>query len=155
MSETAVPNQISPSEALEKLAREAIDLAKKAKRNNKSLRGDNFYGNKLATLRADATNALRSLATNSAGDTSAIAELIESVFSRSTDPKTRTKSFQELCYNLRTTWRSVRIPNEDDGLFPLSILSQANRGHSVTYGRQMTGCYSSGWNDSAALMIRR
>lgn len=155
MSGIAVTNQVSPSQALEKLAREAIDLAKKAKRNNKSLRGDNFYANKLATLRADATNTLRSLSTNSAGDTSAMAELIESVFSPSTDSKARTKSFQELSYNLRTTWRSLPVPTEGDGLFPLSVLSQANRGYLVTIGRQMNGCYTSGWYDAAAVMMRR
>lgn len=145
----------SPSERLEQLAHDALDVAKKARRQRKSLAGDNFYGNKLATLRADATNEFRSLGTASAGDSSALAELIENVFSPTSDQKIRTSAAQELCYNLRTNWRTLRVPREDDGLFPLSILTQANRGYLVTVGRQMNGSYTAGWYDAAAVMMRR
>lgn len=145
----------SPSETLEKLACAALSVTKKAKRYRKNLNGDNFYANKLATLRADATNAFKSLGSSSAGDSSAAAELIESVFAATTDSGGRTKAVQELCYYLRTSWRSVLVPREDDGLFPLSILSQAKRGYLVTIGRQMNGCFTSGWHDAAAVMMRR
>lgn len=145
----------SPSEALEKLSRAALAVAKKAKRYRASLGGDNFYANKLATLRADATNTFRSLASSSAGDSSATAELMESVFAPTTDSVTRAKAVQELCYNLRTSWRSAPILREDDGLFPLSILSQAKRGYLITIGREMNGCFTSGWHDAAAVMMRR
>ena len=43
----------------------------------------------------------------------------------------------------------------DEGVFPLSIIAQANRGYLVTVGRQMNGCYTSGWYDGAAVMMRR
>jgi len=147
--------ELSTSENLERLAREAIDTAKKARRHRKSLSGDNFYGNKLATLRADATNALRQVSLPGAGDSSAIAELIEAIFSASTDMKARTQAGQEFSYQLRTSWRTTPVPREDDGLFPLSILSQAHRGYLVTVGRQMNGCFTSGWYDAAAVMMRR
>ena len=151
----AAAKQKSASERLDELARAALDVAKKAKRNGKGLGGDNFYANKLATLRADATNAFRSLSSASAGDSSAIAELLETAFSPTTVAGPRAKAVQELCYNLRTTWRSSPVPREDDGLFPLSILAQAKRGYLVTVGRQMNGSFTSGWYDAAAVMMRR
>lgn len=146
---------LSASERIEQLALEAVGVAKKAKRHNKSLGGDNFYANKLATLRADATNAFRALAPTTAGDSSAIAELLEVVFSATAERKKRAATCQELCYNLRTTWRSAAVPNEDEGLFPLSLLSQAKRGYLVTIGRQMNGAYGMNWYDAAAVMMRR
>ena len=146
---------LSPSQRLEQLTREALDTAKKAKRNGKSLSGDNFYANKLATLRADATNAFRDLAPTSAGDSSVIAELLETVFSSTSDPKKRTSASQELAYNLRTTWRSTAVPKEDEGLFPLSLLARAKRGYLVSVGRQMNGAYGMSWYDAAAVMMRR
>lgn len=155
MSTSPQPRSPSPSEALESLARTALDVAKKARRYNKTLKGDNFYSNKLATLRADATNSFRSLSSASVGDSSAIAELIDFVFSSSTEIRQRTNAFQELSYHLRTAWRSASVPREDEGLFPLSILAQAKRGYLVTVGRQMNGCYTTGWYDAAAVMMRR
>ena len=154
-AKTKTDAQPSPSENLEQLAREAILVTKKAKRQKKSLAGDNFYANKLATLRADATNVFRSLAPTSAGDSSAIAELMESVFSATAAAKARAASCQELCYNLRTTWRLATAPKEDEGLFPLSLLSKANRGYLVSVGRQMNGAYSMNWYDASAVMMRR
>lgn len=152
----AVSNRIlSPSERLERLAKEAMGTAKKARRNRKSLSGDNFYANKLATLRADATNTFRDLSPTSAGDSSAIAELIETLFSPTSASKSRASAFQELCYNLRTTWRSSLAPKEDEGLFPLSLLARANRGYLVTVGRQMNGAYGMKWYDAAAVMMCR
>jgi hypothetical protein len=146
---------LSASERLEQLAREAVVTTKKAKQHRKSLNGDNFYANKLATLRADATNAFRDLAPTTAGDSSAIAELLETVFSPTKDARTRTAAVQELCYNLRTTWRSAAAPQEDEGLFPLSLLAKANRGYLVSVGRQMNGAYGMNWYDAAAVMMRR
>jgi hypothetical protein len=145
----------SASEQLDSLAKEAVQVAKKAKRNRKSLTGDNFYANKLATLRADATNAFKRLAPTSAGDTSAIAELMEAVFSPTSDSKKRLAACRELCFNLRTTWRSAAVPKEDGGLFPLNLLAQTKRGYLATIGRQMNGTYGIGWYDAAAVMMRR
>ena len=145
----------SLSETLEALGRTALDIAKKARRHKKSLKGDNYYANKLITLRADATNIFRSLSSASVGDSSAIAELIDSVFSPSTEIRHRTTSFQELSYHLRTTWRSTATQQEDLGLFPLSILAQTRRAYLMTVGRQMNGCFISGWYDASAVMMRR
>src|SRR5207248_9832176 len=116
---SSVQGSSSASEKIEQLARDAIDVTKKARRHHQNLSGDNFYANKLATLRADATNAFRSLSSATVGESSAIAELIESVFAATTDKKHRTTAFYELVHNLRTAWRSTSVPREDEGLFPL------------------------------------
>lgn len=153
MTQSTAP--VSISERLEQLAGDALSVAKKAKRNRKSLAGDNFYANKMATLRADATNAFKGLAPTTAGDTSAIAELIEAVFSPSGDSKKRLTACRELCHNLRTVWRSTAAPREDEGLFPLNLLAQTRRGYLVTVGRQMNGTYGMAWFDAAAVLMRR
>lgn len=150
------PPTSNPTEKLEALATRAVELAKTARRNRMSLSGSNYYANKLVELRADATNTYRELAPLTAGDSSALGELIEQVFSVSTAPKARAQAARELTFSLRTTWRSAGLaPREDDGIFPLSILSQAGRGYLVTVGRQMNGCFSQGWYDASAVMMRR
>jgi hypothetical protein len=143
---------------LETLAQQALRLAKKARRNWKNLASDNFYGNKLAELRADATNAFRELSSQSVGDTTTLAELTETVFAAQTTAADRLAAVRELIFALRTTWKES-IPTKsivpDDGLFPLAILMQANRGYLATVGRQMNGCFSQGWYDACAVMMRR
>ena len=84
----------------ERLAIEAIVVTKKA--NGSKSSWNNFYGNKLATLRADATNAFRNLAPTSAGDSSAIAELLEAVFSPTADSRRELRHARSCCYNLHS-----------------------------------------------------
>jgi hypothetical protein len=149
-----------PATVLETLSQQAVAVARKARKHAKNLRGDNFYGNKLAELRADATNAFRQLASRSAGDSSALAELVEIVFSPDTHHPKRIDANRELVVALRTTWHQEAVPattitDTSGDLFPLSILSEAKRGYLVTVGRQMNGCYRSGWFDSSAVMMRR
>jgi hypothetical protein len=147
----------APAELLQAFVQRGVDLAKTARRNRKSLTGDNFYANKLVELRADATNAFRQLTSRSAGDTSALAELIEAVFAPTTRSKDRAAAARELTYALKTTWSNQpkHAVDEEEGLFPLLILSQANRGYLVSVGRQMNGCFSAGWYDASAVMMRR
>ncbi len=153
----AAPDE-SPPKQLERIVQEAIDVARKARKHRKNLGGDNFYANKLAELRADATNVFRQFASTSAGDASTLAETIEGVFSADTHAKQRAALAHELLFSLRTTWRSqsgttTGGPTED--LFPLSVLSQAGRGYLVTIGRQMNGCFAAGWHDACLVMMRR
>lgn len=147
----------TPEASLEGLAQQAIEVAKKARKHKQNLANDNFYGNKLAELRADAANVFRELSSQSIGDTTALAELIEAVFAPQTMAPRRLAASRELIFALRTTWRAPKpkAPSGDEGLFPLTILVQANRGYLVTIGRQMNGCYSQGWHDACAVMMRR
>jgi hypothetical protein len=148
----------SQTSLLENITDAALELAKKARRHRKSLAGDNFYGNKLASLRADATNAFRGLSSQSAGDSTALAELVEAVFAAETDPTKRLNSARELKFALRTTWHTKpdgAIKNAIPDLFPQSILAQASRGYLVTVGRQMNGTNQAGWLDACLVMMRR
>jgi hypothetical protein len=128
-----------------------------ARRQRRSLSGDNYYANKMLELRADATNAFRELSAQSAGDTSAMAEMIETVFSAHIDRNRRSQTARELLFSLRTTWRTPSIagPSVGTQLFPLTILDQTRRGYLTSVGRQMNGCFTSGWYDACAVMLRR
>jgi len=121
-----------------------------------NLSGSNYYANKLVELRADAINIYRELAPLTLGDSSALGEMIERVFAAMTTAAAREEAARDLLFSLRTTWRSANpAPREDDGLFPLSILSQAGRGYLISVGRQMNGCFSQAWYDASAVMMRR
>jgi hypothetical protein len=146
---------VTPSKTLEDLAVKALGVAKKARSQRRSLGGDNFYANKLAILRAEATNVLRSLSSTSADDAAAITPLVEVAFSPSTNQKERTHAVRQLRYQLQTTWRQATLPAAGEGLFPLSILAQTKRGYLVVIGRQMNGCFTMAWHDAAAVMMRR
>lgn len=148
----------SPAASLEALAQQALHIAKTALKHKQNLARDNYYGNKLAELRADAANAFRGLSAQSVGDTTALAELIESVFAAPTAASDRLASARELVFALRTTWKqpkSTSTPAADEGFFPLTILAQANRGYLTAIGRQMNGCFAQGWYDACAVMMRR
>lgn len=142
---------------LEDLVNQALDIARKARKHRCNLSGDNFYGNKLANLRAAATNAFQALSSDSPGDVSAMAEMIESVFSPSTDKKERVRLARDLTFSLQTTWKmSVKAQSPSpESLFPMSILSSANRGYLVAIGRQMNECFAAGCLDACAVMLRR
>ncbi len=152
----AVPREISAPEALESLVQAALKVARTALRNHNSLAGDNFYANKLIELRAEATNIFQDLSARTAGDTSAMAEMIEGVFSPGTSRRDRAAISRELIFSLRTTWRKQPAPGlEEKNLFPPSILAETKRGYLSSIGRQMNGCYSAEWYDAAAVMMRR
>lgn len=148
----------APATILEQTIQRALDIAKKARKYKQKLTSDNFYANKLAELRAAAVNAFQDLSSQSAGDVSAMAEMIEAVFSSRTNAKKRADTARELIFSLRTTWRdqkSVATHVESDTLFPTTILAKTNRGYLITIGRQMNGCFSAGWYDGCAVMMRR
>ncbi len=148
----------SPGVRLEALSQQALHVSKKARKHKQNLANDNYYGNKLAELRADAANAFRELSSQTVGDTTALAELTEDVFAAKTAAPERLSAARELTFALRTTWKETKPGKStvgDEGLFPLAILVQANRGYLVTIGRQMNGCFSEGWYDGCAVMMRR
>ena len=92
------------------------------------------------------------------GDTSALAELMQKVFSVDASAKERAQAARELQFALKTTWAEAK-PNqanlEENAIFPLVTLNQTRRGYLVAVGRQMNGSYSAGWYDACAVMMRR
>lgn len=146
----------TPVERLHKLVETAIAAARTAKHNRASLTGLNFYADKLAKLRTDATVAFTELADPSVGDISAVAEMIQHVFAPATNLRERASVARELLHELRTRkWRSTPVQNVGDSVFPLSLLAKTRRGYLTALGRQMNGCFESGWYDGCAVMMRR
>lgn len=148
----------SPQERMAALAKDAVACSRTAVRHKKSLSGVNFYADKLAKLRADATIAFTALGDMSLGDTSALAELIEIVFAPTSMPKARAEALRDLNFELTTKWRATPAKvsfNVDGGVLPLDILQQTGRGYLISVGRQANGSYDAGYFDGAAVMMRR
>ncbi|MDB5293819.1 MAG: hypothetical protein JWL69_5060 [Phycisphaerales bacterium] len=148
----------SPQEALLGYIDLAVGCSKTARKHNQSLSGSNFYASKMADLRADATNEFGRLGGGSVGDTSALAKLMQKVFSSDATATERAQAAQDLRFALKTTWADAVVDNgklEEGGVFPLVTLIEANRGYLVSVGRQANGCYAAGWYDACAVMMRR
>lgn len=136
----------------------AVDISKKAKGHGRDLSGINFYADKLAELRTDAVVLFRELADPSVGDITAMAEMIGFVFAPQTRYEDRVRTARELLYELKTRkWKtpSSSAAGEEDALFPLGLLTRTRRGYLTSVGRQMNGCFSAGWYDGCAVMMRR
>jgi hypothetical protein len=86
-----------------------------------------------------------------------MAEMVQLVFAADTDYRRRTELSRNLTHELRTKkWRSVPVQSgEEEGLFPLSLIAKTRRGYLLSVCRQMNGCFTSGWFDAAAVMMRR
>lgn len=148
----------TPQQCLLELIECAIKVAKTARKHCKSLNGANFYADKMADLRADATNLFGRISGKSVGDTTAMAELMQAVFSTDVPGRDRAQAARELHVALKTTWANIRADQselEESGVFPLVTLNQTSRGYLVSVGRQMNGCYKAGWYDGCAVMMRR
>jgi hypothetical protein len=147
-----------PQELLSELIENALATAKTARKHGHSLSSVNYYADKMANLRADATNAFSAVPKRSVGDTTAVAELMQTVFSVNTSPKERATAARDLQFTIKTTWNKAPADSndlEEAGIFPLVKLNQTKRGYLVAVGRQMNGSYASGWYDSSAVMMRR
>jgi len=146
----------SPVQRLKNLVDEAVSVARTARRNRASLNGLNFYADKMAKLRTEATLAFKESGDPSLGDISAVAEMIQLVFAPEMDLARRVVVARELAHELQTNkWKADAVPAISDNLFPLSLLSKTRRGYLIAVGRQMNGCFESGWYDACAVMMRR
>jgi len=150
--------RLRPHEVIADLAMKAGEVVRTAKRHKKSLSGDNFYAEKLVRLRTDATIAFRQLASSGVGDVTAMAELLEIVFSPSVSSGTRRDAIRDLRFQLKTKWSEAKPsapPGEEDAIFPLALLVRTRRGYLVQIARQMNGSFVQGWYDTCAVMMRR
>jgi hypothetical protein len=147
-----------PQDVIADLATKAGELVRTAKRNKQSLTGSNFYAEKLVELRTDATIAFRQLGAEGVGEVTALAELLETVFSPSAAAATRRDAIRDLRFQLKTKWAEAKPsapPGEEDAIFPLALLTKTRRGYLVHIARQMNGSYVQGWYDACAVMMRR
>ncbi len=149
---------MTPQDSIAELAGQAEEVARTARKHNQSLKGSNFYAEKLAKLRADATNAFRQLAAGPVGDVSVLTELIETSFSPSATREARRDAVRELSFQLKTKWVGAgpgAPPGEEDAIFPLALLAKTRRGYLSHIARQMNGSFEMGWYDACAVMMRR
>lgn len=148
----------SPQAKLIELAGAVEGLVKTARRNNQSLKGSNFYADRLADLRADATNTFKQLASASVGDASTLAELLETCFAATSTPAQRRDALRDLRFQLKTAWSDAKATPPagiENAVFPLSELAKTKRTYLVAVARQMNGCYVLEWYDACAVMMRR
>jgi hypothetical protein len=146
----------TPVERIQQAADGAVELARTARRNRAGLNGLNFYADKLAKLRTEATVVFKELGEPSVGDISAVAELMQLTFASETELKRRVSVARELVHELRTRkWRSGIVREVPDNIFSLSLLAKSRRGYLIAIGRQMNGSFESGWYDACAVMMRR
>lgn len=149
---------VPPQHQLMSLVDEAIATAKMGRRHRKPLDGANHYADKMASLRADATNVFSRVTSKSVGDTSAEAELMQTVFAANTKAKARAQAARDLQFKIKTSWTELPPDTthlEKSGVFPLVKLEQTGRGYLLSIGRQANGCYTQGWYDGCAVMMRR
>jgi hypothetical protein len=149
----------TPASLLRDLTQQALEVAKKARRNRKSLSGDNHYGNKFADLKYQATEAFEQLATLSMGDATALAELLASIFHPNTVSTDRLRAQRELTSALRRLSRvptaAAQTPTSSTNFIPPSILDDSECAYIIAIGRQLNGCYQNGWRDASMVMMRR
>lgn len=150
---------VTPAFLIKGLTQQALQVAKKARRYSKSLSGDNHYGNRFADLRSRATEAFEQLATYSTGDTTAVAELIDRIFHPNISSSIRLGAQRELTSALRRLSRASPAPAQPStsstNFIPPSIFDDLKRPYIITIGRQLNGCYQSGWRDASMVMMRR
>jgi hypothetical protein len=148
----------SPADRIIAMSQDAHRVARAARRNGKGLGGVNYYADKMASLRTDATNAFREVGERTLGDASALAELMQTVFSSSSTPRERAQAARDLRHALKTATAGpshLSEGGEAGGLFPLVKLEKTRRGYLIRVGRQMNGAYDAGWYDACAVMMRR
>jgi Domain of unknown function (DUF4145) len=146
----------TPVERLQEFVDTAVKVARVARKHRASLAGLNFYADKFAKLRTDSFVLFRELGDPSVGDISAVAEMMQLTFAPKTEFKKRFSVARELLHELQThKWRGSRIDDVADSVFPLSLLAKTRRGYLISVGRQMNGCFDSGWYDACAVMMRR
>jgi hypothetical protein len=149
----------TPASMLRDITRQALDVARKARRNRKSLSGDNHYGNRFADLKSSATEAFELLPGLSTGDATALAELLEAVFEPKAEAVDRLSAQRELTSALRRLSRvapaPAQAPSPSRNFFPPSILDDTKRPYIIAIGRQINGCYQHGWRDASMVMMRK
>ena len=106
--------------------------------------------NKMADLRADATNTFERLASKSVGDTTALTELIEKVFSTDAKVTDRAQALRDLQFTVKTKWKEVT----DDQTDQASVSDDQFTGNSLDFTMgQLDGLITVG--DLLSLPLRK
>jgi len=147
---------------------EIVKVSKTAKKHNKSLSGDNYYGNKFGELRsafAQTRKELGSMIENmEQPDLKKANNLLEPYFELLVKPDTsqndrfsaKKQVFFVLHSQIEPFLRDIKIGKipKTDAVIPIDIV-KGTRGYIEKIAQQANGCYESGWFDACAVMIRR
>jgi hypothetical protein len=165
---------MTPSEAKAALAQLCAqahvlsETAKTAQRNNKSLRGDNFYGHRFHDAVAALTGTLSRLnpaltGLTEAGTVAAVDALkrsCETLKSFDADNQTRMKAVKSIelaCHGTLAhaidALDAAAVPATEQVL-PMAVVN-GTRGYFEKIVQFANGCYERGWFDPASVMIRR
>lgn len=152
-------------ENLQKACRDAVDIAKTASRNNVSLSGHNFYGNKFHTKVVEISSLEVRLQTTLATVLSELEidklnSFLSSLKSTSLPKKRRQDSLKEL--NLFCQSQIIpKVENftvdstpKTEQVLPLAVVN-GTKTYFENMIIQANGCYEHGWYDSCSVMIRK
>ena len=147
----------TPQIILLRCAEDALAIAKTALKNKKSLSGGGFYAGKLSVVKAEATNALRYFSNGSEENVNKLRSVVEKLCSGDKlKPAERSKAAYDLQFILSTDWSSDPVTVlAQGGVLPFQILEETKRGYLIKIGKEINGCYQSGFYNGCAVMMRR
>jgi len=151
---------------LQRCATESCEIARTAERNQKSLKGENFYGKKfheslIALSRVEAKLKPVATAYNvGSEDSKQLAVHIATLKSDSARQRERTDALKQLKLIIQSelvptieSMTASPVPNTEQVL-PLSVV-KGTRNYLERIITQANGCYEHQWFDASSVMIRK
>lgn len=152
--------------AFQKQSTDAVEVARTARRNSKSLGGDNFYGRKFHALTVALTQSeakLKKIATAVSlveDDVQSLSRYIAVLKAVDATAKERADALKQV----KLICQSSLVPNLEsmtaspvpatEQVLPLSVV-QGTRGYHVNIITQANGCYEHQWYAACSVMIRK
>lgn len=144
---------------------ESHNIAKTAKRNKKSLKGDGHYAKKFLNLKAESKLVYKNLKKilekkieKPALLFKQISDNLDIIFDENSSIKMRTDAVSKISLTYKTEVAPHFEKNNDfvysDNLFPLELVENT-RSYIEKIAKQASGCYDNEWYDACAVMIRR
>lgn len=146
-----------------KVIDDSSELIKKAKKNNNSLKGTNFYAKKFLEYSVTAFKILEAINRNVHGVVSddIVEELTKNIklfFNLDSDKKTRNACQRKVLsifkVEIQPNLNNKITHKPTDNLFPLELIPDT-KPFLKKIAEQSVGCYDLGWYDACAVMIRR
>ena len=149
-------------------AKAVTETAKTGMRNGKSLRGDNFYGNRfhdavtaMASTLTRVTPTLSRLTEPHATDSvAAVARCCETLKSFDADNKTRMTALKGIEHAVHATLghaldaMDTPATPATERVLPMAVV-KATKGYFEKVILQANGCYDRGWFDACSVMVRK
>jgi hypothetical protein len=155
-------------ERIRDIVAEIDKVSKTARKHNKSLSGDNFYGNKFDGLRADLIQARKELepVVERVGNADlkesmeSLAPHFDTLANPDTSQSARSFAKKQLLFLVDSEVEpfigssGIGRGSITEEVIPMDVV-RGTRGYIEKVALQANGCYESGWFDACAVMIRR